>query len=44
MHIPANLPGVESSFVIVNQSMKAWRALNSGQGGVQRPLYDGWMK
>lgn len=43
MHIWANLPGVESSFVIVNQSVKAWRALNSGQGGVQRLLYDGWM-
>lgn len=40
--VSTNLPVVESSFVIVNQSVKAWRALNSGQAD-QRLLYDGWM-
>lgn len=39
--VSSNLPVVESSFVIVNQSVKAWRALNSGQAD-QRLLYDGW--
>lgn len=43
MRVRANLPVLESSFVIVNQSVKAWRVLHSGQGGVLRLLYDGWM-